>query len=582
MSNILWRKAVFAVILKIENNNMVEKKVFQKQLKVQVGNSSVQGNSVEDCMELVKCAQKLAKTTPNEFSFFGLTVKSRTLKNFGTVIVIGVTVYLGYKAINMIIGEKKSPSTSGKTPPSDDSPKSVWPGDFYTKYPMPELPPIMQEIINGTPAGTKDAMLFLLINAFATFCYSKVRARYLDNEKHAPNIMVFCEGKSGSGKGSLINVINVLFKDIIDNDLKKLSEFNKEEGIRCIIQYIGGKITESKLHDILANNDEVHMFVLCEEIIELEKRGITKEIIRKALGNEETSRNNKSKNDAQGIFKVYSNMFLAGTPESIRQFFPARELEGGTNSRFIWTDIPLPGRIIESPKLPNEERLKEIRFQIDKWHNKYCYKTDEEGNEKAVDEVEIDLRYVSEAIKKWLDDQWCLCNGNNDCERNLKRARYGSIAFNCAIVIHMMYNCPTEADEATRKKVVELTIYIANYCMERYLYKFDIANFGQPSEIPHSDCVGQTAPNNANGNQDTQPKQEDEIYCNGLSKSTVIEMAKRYDRNNGHGYKTVGRDFRCTKKNAERALKKLRDELKNKPQKELAEWEQSFLNQMGS
>ena len=45
-------------------------------------------------------------------------------------------------------------------------------------------------------------------------------------------------------------------------------------------------------------------------------------------------------------------------------------------------------------------------------------------------------------------------------------------AHHCAIVLHMLAGEPPPKDIKLRRTVKELTIYIANYCMERYLTKF--------------------------------------------------------------------------------------------------------------
>jgi hypothetical protein len=47
-----------------------------------------------------------------------------------------------------------------------------------------------------------------------------------------------------------------------------------------------------------------------------------------------------------------------------------------------------------------------------------------------------------------------------------------AIAFHCAIVIHMLYDNPTTANWQKRQKVVELTLFIADYCIERFLHKY--------------------------------------------------------------------------------------------------------------
>ena len=46
------------------------------------------------------------------------------------------------------------------------------------------------------------------------------------------------------------------------------------------------------------------------------------------------------------------------------------------------------------------------------------------------------------------------------------------IAFHCAIVLHMMAGNPDATQTEKLNCIKRFTIYIANYCMERYLSKF--------------------------------------------------------------------------------------------------------------
>ena len=48
--------------------------------------------------------------------------------------------------------------------------------------------------------------------------------------------------------------------------------------------------------------------------------------------------------------------------------------------------------------------------------------------------------------------------------------RIGTIAFRCAMILHALWGFPQ--DNETRQKVIALVKYIANYTMERYVYKF--------------------------------------------------------------------------------------------------------------
>jgi hypothetical protein len=79
----------------------------------------------------------------------------------------------------------------------------------------------------------------------------------------------------------------------------------------------------------------------------------------------------------------------------------------------------------------------------------------------------IDLSYVNEALSRWLSKQ----EKKNEPERNAVARRFGEMAFHCAIILHMLWGEPKEGNE-DRDKVVKLTLYLADYLIERYLKKF--------------------------------------------------------------------------------------------------------------
>lgn len=93
--------------------------------------------------------------------------------------------------------------------------------------------------------------------------------------------------------------------------------------------------------------------------------------------------------------------------------------------------------------------------------------TQTEGEDVAAPEHFIDLAYVNDSLKKWLDRQ----EKKNEPARNAVARRYGEMAFHCAIVLHMLWGEPEEGN-ANREKVVKLTLYLADYLIERFLKKF--------------------------------------------------------------------------------------------------------------
>ena len=462
-------------------------------------------------------------------------------------------------------------SDEDEQPEEDVALKSkTWSERFLDEFgPIPELPPMLQFVVERSPAGYEVAMVGTMLCAFAALCFSKVRAKYLDGKVHAPNLQVLVEGNWGTGKEKFMTALNALFKRLFDRDKQKfLSSSNEGQ----IIQWAGITASESKFIDIMADNGEVHVLMVSSEVLAAvnnmrKQNGLTAEYYRKAFDNGEVYRGNKSK-DAQGLFKVFMNYILTGTPGDTAKFI-SKELEGGTASRICWLAIPDSGRYLEALVFEDGEELERLRDQIDEWNRIYCYVHDDwSGYDIPAEEHFIELDYVNDAIKSWIeDDQWHKANENPNDPRVGARGRMGAIAFHCAMVIHMLFGCPEAEMAQTRRKVVELTIYIANYCMERFLHKFgdiqkvqrELNNLAETVDTP---TVNQ-------GTQQSSLQPDEENYCGSLSKSTVIEMVKYYDLSEEIGYTTVAKKFglppgEASRKMVSRAIRKLKKEQQGK------------------
>ena len=427
--------------------------------------------------------------------------------------------------------------------------------------PIPELPPILQFVVERSPAGYEVAMTVTLLCAFAALCFSKVRAKYLDGKIHAPNLLVLVEADWGVGKEKFMTALNALFKLLFDRDKAKYS--SDDEG--KIIQWAGISATESKFIDILANNGEVHVLMVSSEVLAAvnnmrKQNGLTAEYFRKAFDNGEVYRANKSK-AIQGLFRVFMNCILTGTPGDTDKFF-SKELEGGTASRFCLLDIPDSGRYLKALIIEDGEELESYRNQIEEWNRLYCYNHDElSGCDIPAEEHFIELDYVNAAIETWInDDQWYKANGDTSDPRVGARGRMGAIAFHCAMVIHMLFGCPDPNMLQTRRKVVDLTIYIANYCMERFLLKFGAIQKVQRELNNQAETIDLDSSPNA---QQSSSQSDEDDYSGGLSKATVKKMAAMHVPG-VVGYGAIAKAFGLSgdtgKKTVQRAISKYRQE----------------------
>ena len=565
------------------------------RLKVSKDGIEMQGNTSKDMELLTELSHRVqkphvTKVTPNGISTtgYGDSGENKALLLAGTALAafglgaLGRWLYKKFK--------KSDPVKALPAPPVIDVPceevveqepveepveeeisskpeRKEWSEWFLDEFgSMPELPPMLQFVVERSPAGYEVAMTATLLCAFAALCFSKVRAKYLDGKVHAPNLLVLVESNWGVGKDKFMTALNALFKRLIDRDKEKYS--SSDEG--KIIQWAGISATESKFIDILANNGEVHVLMVSSEVLAVvnnmrKQNGMNAEYFRKAFDNGEVYRANKTK-DIQGLFRVFMNCILTGT-KGDTNMFSSKDVEGGTASRICWLEIPDSGRYLEALIIEDGEELEKYRDQIDEWNRLYCYAHDElSGCDIPAEEHFIDLGYVNDAIKSWIDLQWLRANADPSDPRVGARGRMGAIAFHLAMVIHMLFGCPGAEMAQTRRKVVDLTIYLANYCMERFLHKFgDIQKVqrelnNQAERVENTTTVGKEA-------QQSSPQPDEKNYCGGLSKSTVKKMFEMYIPGKV-GYGTIAKYFGLPGENGQqkvkRAIKKYKQELGQK------------------
>lgn len=352
-------------------------------------------------------------------------------------------------------------------------PKS-WYDRFHERFIMPtNLPEPILDIIMRVPDRHQDAMLLQLLSMFGALT-SKVRAKYLDGKMHSPSLQVVIEGKSGSGKSVFNTVYQTIFRRLIDRDNVKLSQGLDKK----IVQNIGITITKPKFNEVLAGNHGVHIFMFDPEISNVARAlkgssGLTYEHLRYAFDNDPVYQNNMASNSVAGYFKVYLNYVYSGTPLDCDSF-TKNQLTTGTPQRICFSVLPNPENDDDfTLNLPDGARLSEIHDFIDDLCEMYCFTTDGQGNDHAVAEVNINLDYVNNGIDEWIRQQKKQADDEDNPARRENCNRIGAIAFRAAMVLHILYIFDVDITEQEKQgSVREMAIYIANYCMERFLHKF--------------------------------------------------------------------------------------------------------------
>ena len=418
--------------------------------------------------------------------------------------------------------------------------KTTWLEKFKSQFTMPELPPFLAKIMSGVPQGYEEAMFLHMVAMLGAMCFSKVRSVYLDGIAHAANLQVVVEGNWGTGKAKFEQLFKVLFSRIISSCKNKIDLLSDPDNrIPLIVQTTGIGTSMSKYVDILADNQGCHMYIFNSEVralfYDLKKgNGLNFDFLRKAFENGDVCRNNKARDSKNGIFPIYLNYTLTGTPADINTSFK-KELEGGTLSRIAWTCIPEAGRYPGILRLPEGNELEALRDQIDDWTEAYCYQRIPGEGDEAVGEVNVDLDYVCKALEDWNDRQFQLAEEEKNPARKDVRMRMAAIAFHCSIVIHMLYDNPAPANWQKRQKVVDLTLFIADYCIERFLHKFGKAQNLQRRANKEAEYVEDDTPQaEQNGNSSSSSASQ--------KITDITELKRLHDQKDAGGQSLYGWD----------------------------------------
>ncbi len=516
----------------------------QKQLYVRLGDVEMKANSPEEMEKLAKIIDTLPKSFLIRLGKLYASGHGKEvmiiLLTVGLVLA-GVCALFSRKRIKKFITNRIAPmldtverklglpwrSPDVEDVPYEDVPEDecgeeddelpeevvvtkpkTWYEKFHDKFIMPvNLPEPFLGIIMGVPDRHQDATLLQLLSMFGALI-SKVRAKYLDGKMHSPSLQVIIEGKSGSGKSVFNTIYHTLFSRLIERDNATLSQGLEQK----IVQNIGVNITKPKFNQVLAGNDGVHMFMFDSEISNIARvlkgsGGLTYEHLRYAFDNDAVYQNNMASNAVAGYFKVFLNCFATGTPVDCDAFVK-NQLNTGTIQRFCYGVLPSPEKdedLIVS--LPDESSLNETLGLIDDLCKMYCFTTDDQGHDHAVREIVINLDYVNDGIDEWIKQQKRQADEEDNPARRENCHRIGAMAFRAAMILHILYLLDPSVTEDERQEYVrEIAIYVANYCMERFLHKFQTK---LNLEIRQNDRLEQVA----DANMDTEKSLEQDVLA---------------------------------------------------------------------
>lgn len=378
--------------------------------------------------------------------------------------------------INSTVQENPTTEAAVESPSSNQTKEETFMQSFNRNHKMPVMPLIIEDVLAGCSKNTKMPLLLATLSEFAASCFPRVITKgWRDGETHSPNIQVVIEGPAGVGKGEIFKRYKTLFQRVIANDEAKGRDDSKKKN-QHIIQCVGANTTNARLMRLFRENNGVPIFVFNEEIKDItrslnKQNGITYDMLRKAFDNGATDGSSSRGNTNPTPVSVRMNYVFTGTNGDVADFING-EVEGGTASRILWGVLEADNKN-EKPDEASGSSLESYLDDIDRWRAQYCYTTDSDGNDHPCDETCIDLEYVKEELEKWRQKQESNPRLSYSDVRKKVAKRMTSLGLHCAIVLHMLNLCQMgEADDFCKRSVVDAVLYITEYCMERYIFKF--------------------------------------------------------------------------------------------------------------
>ena len=411
------------------------------------------------------------------------------------------------------------------------------------------LPPMLKTLIAGCPLGFEIPALFTILSVLGAYVFSGLRANY-HGTKQSPTILVVIEGEAGSGKGMFKKIHEILAKRFMEREQCHYNDIDSSEK-NHIVQTLSVKITKAKYAKRLSINGITATFMICEEIDSAKGinrgNGLGEDYIRLSFDNGMFEYDNCGSAKYAGRHPIHNNFVLTGTPQTVAGFIKGK-VESGDASRIIWADIL--NEQFGDCQYNEPFEIEKILDELDTFHNQYTITTDTDGNDVPCQEKEIDLSYVQSALAEWSEEQKEKYKKDNQHARPDQYRRISTIAFRCAMVLHALWGFPK--DEETQQKVVTLTKYLANYIMERYIYKFGhihnkqsqsaspkVSERGAFKEVPDNVIADWVRRNKVLG-ADGKPKEGYGTFAkewnnshpnNPISKDTVKRRMDRYKKN---------------------------------------------------
>lgn len=399
------------------------------------------------------------------------------------------------KAVDTLLQLKKFDEESNV---AEDMPEVEKFADVFSIDEVPALPPIFKEWFDIAPDDYKLAVVLTLLPFLGTVG-SRLRAEYFNGEIHSPSFLCCVEAPQANGKSFVRKLDQCILGELKAHDAeerekerawKEARRFERDSHVKMskedlqvvmeqkpegLIRYVAPTISITELLRKMVSAKGLHVMAVSEEIDTVHKamkRGFSdfSDLLRKAFDNAEHGQDYASEQSWSGIVKLFFNTVYCGTPRAVRRFFP--DVEDGMVSRVIFVTFP-DQSFKPVPVWGSFNKAQEANIRLHLQRLNMISLVDGEVQEEHL----MKMGFMVKEMDRWCRAQQRYAAAQKDITRDTFCRRSAVIGFRAAMIAHFLWG---EKDTpATKAKVKQFGVWVANCCLRQFLMRFDLNNISK-------------------------------------------------------------------------------------------------------
>ena len=328
-----------------------------------------------------------------------------------------------------------------------------------TDLALPELPRLLKLVCRRLPEDYRAAMIIASLPVLGTLA-TRIRFEYLDRQEQSLSFFSCITAPAASGKSFIRKPLDLLLTPINEQDAierekeqaykDKLraskNSKNQPEDPHACPRNNGVAISIAKLLQLLTYAEGKHLIGIGEEmdtLVKSERAGVwsqKSDIYRLAFDNAEYGQAYMSDASFNAHIKVYYNLLLTGTPNSMKRFF--KDLENGLATRVCFAQLP-DTSFTEIPVFApytEAERAEIIRWarELDAIGKSSSISSELNSDTKGL--VHISCPQLSQTIANWLEAKRQQAIDADSHAMDTLRRRAGVIGFRAGMLCYLLEN----------------------------------------------------------------------------------------------------------------------------------------------